>query len=375
MKASQTITIGEERKIFWGIDLLRLLSIVAVVVLHTLGRSGVLLSENIPQYRIAWLIETFAYFAVNAFCIISGFVQYSNQPKRFKISRIISLWVTVVFYGLVITCAFYLFSDIEVGRDNFYVALMPLIRKEYWFFSAYIGMFIFSPLINSVVRKAKNTILYLLIATGLLLATIENVADKLDYPLQVSFFKAGYSFIWFIVMYLVGAVIRKTGKYRNFHNKKTIGFIIASCLLALSWVWKVYIEEVVEKAMSPGGGPARLFIEYTSLTVVLASVLLVYVFSNLQVGEKIQHILRLVTPSVFSVYLLNSQPLVAKHLYDKSHLAFLMDMSGIRLFMAVLGLSLGFAFICIIIDRIRILLFETLRVEQFIRKIDSIIVL
>ena len=368
-------TIAKERKFFWGIDLLRLISIIAVVALHTLGRSGLLLSENSSQYRLAWLLETFAYFAVNVFCIISGFVQYSKHPRRFKLSRVISLWVTVVFYGLAITCAFYLFSGIEVGRNDFYVALMPIIKKEYWFFSAYIGMFIFSPLINALVRRANNKLIYLLIVLGLLLATYENVTEKLGVPINWIIFNRGYRFTWFIVMYLIGAIIRKTESYRFFHNKRVIGIIIAVGLLIFSWAWKVYIEEAVEKAMSPGGGVARIFIEYTSLTVIFASVLLVKVFANVNVGTNLQGFLRFVTPSVFSVYLLNSQPLIANHLYDSTHLAFLQDMNGIKLTVTVLGLCLGFTIASILIDRIRIILFDILKIEKIIKLVDNIIVL
>ena len=66
----------------YGIDLLRIISMLAIVLLHVLGHGGVL--DTIgnrfgTDYAVAWILEFIAYPAVNVFVLISGFVGYRNE--------------------------------------------------------------------------------------------------------------------------------------------------------------------------------------------------------------------------------------------------------------------------------------------------------
>ena len=60
----------------YGIDLLRIISMMIVPMIHLLGQGGVIAS-TVPfsiNYEVAWLFESFLLVAVNCFVLIAGYV-------------------------------------------------------------------------------------------------------------------------------------------------------------------------------------------------------------------------------------------------------------------------------------------------------------
>ncbi len=92
----------------YGIDFLRMISMIMIVMLHTLGHGGILRSVSFlsVHYQIAWLLEVIAFGAVNTYAMISGFV---SVDSHFKISNILILWLQVLFYGILINTVFFFF--------------------------------------------------------------------------------------------------------------------------------------------------------------------------------------------------------------------------------------------------------------------------
>ena len=60
----------------YGIDLLRIVSMIMIPVLHILGQGAILdrSSALSGSYKAAWLLEIVCYCAVNVYGIISGYV-------------------------------------------------------------------------------------------------------------------------------------------------------------------------------------------------------------------------------------------------------------------------------------------------------------
>lgn len=77
----------------YGIDFLRMISMIMIVMLHTLGHGGILRSVSFlsVHYQIAWLLEVIAFGAVNTYAMISGFVSVDCSRSKFlsKIFKII----------------------------------------------------------------------------------------------------------------------------------------------------------------------------------------------------------------------------------------------------------------------------------------------
>ena len=64
----------------YGIDLLRIISMLGVVFLHVLGHGGILSLDLSPvKFSMVWFIEILAYPAVNCFVLISGYIGYKEE--------------------------------------------------------------------------------------------------------------------------------------------------------------------------------------------------------------------------------------------------------------------------------------------------------
>ena len=83
----------------YGVDLLRIVAMFYVIVLHVLGRGGALAASDSgsSQYAVSWLMETWAYCAVDCFALISGFAAYSEKERPTRYANYIMLWLQVVF--------------------------------------------------------------------------------------------------------------------------------------------------------------------------------------------------------------------------------------------------------------------------------------
>ena len=81
----------------YGIDLLKIISMMFIICVHVMGHGGVLTS-NISnlQYMVCWIIDILVYCGVNCFAMISGFVGYKEDAVP-KYSRYIELWIEVFF--------------------------------------------------------------------------------------------------------------------------------------------------------------------------------------------------------------------------------------------------------------------------------------
>lgn len=83
----------------YGIDALRIVAMMLVLVLHLLAATHVLPLDNhdSASYRVGWLLEIASYCGVNCYALITGYVCCDGT---FKYERVVTLWFQVIFlYG------------------------------------------------------------------------------------------------------------------------------------------------------------------------------------------------------------------------------------------------------------------------------------
>ena len=134
-----------------GIDLLKVLAMFMVVVLHVLGQGGVLGATTFPDsaHSMAWLLEIASFGAVNCFAIATGFLMVG---RKIKYRRLVSMWITVQFYNLLFFLLFHLqeIPNITLADvSNFF----PVYSRQFWYFTAYFGLFLFMPFLNFLLEK------------------------------------------------------------------------------------------------------------------------------------------------------------------------------------------------------------------------------
>lgn len=188
-----------------GVDLLRNISMLFVVVLHLLGGGGMLAAAtgDTIKYQQLKLVHIAAMCAVNCYGIISGYV---GIQSKFRPSNIITLWLQVFLYSAGVgLCGHLIRPDLISTRDLLQLCL-PVLNKNYWYFTAYFPLFFAMPLLNRSIEHTPRKVFEITFGMILILLTFGQQTFFVDDVFRTG---SGYSFLWLAVLYCIGGYLRK----------------------------------------------------------------------------------------------------------------------------------------------------------------------
>ena len=339
----------------YGIDLLRLLSMFMVVVLHVLGRGGILKSVTSLTLRgeLFWALEITCYCAVNVFAIISGYV---GLKAKHKASNLINLCLQVVFYAILITgseIAILLITGSEISFKTIILHLFPTLRAM-WYFSAYFCLFFFMPILNSIIENIpKKTLQSRAIFVFLIFCCATQLTTK------VSNLAGGYSVLWLAILYLLGAYM---SKYKTLDRTNLwgdfLGFIVCVTLTIISRIAIGYLY----------APKINLMVSYTSPTIVLSAIFLVSMFSKINMRALSIKAVSFLSPMAFGVYLIHCHPYLFDYMTDAFE--WIANLPPYYALLVVLLVALSIFTACLFIDYIRYLTFKLCKVNKLSNAIE-----
>lgn len=346
-----------------GIDLLRILAMLLATVLHVLKKGGVISAAegSLAAYSVVWLLEAAAYCAVNCYALISGYVGYSDTPKPLRLSRCFELWLQVVFYSLTITTVYRIVGVGAVKVTNFADALLPVTSRQYWYFTAYMGMFFFIPLLNALVRRLDARALASL---ALFLTAAFSFYDGFASfrgkdPLALV---GGHSPLWLAALYVFGAAMKKLRIPERISSKKAL--IAYASAAVFTAAFKVTGDKLLRFI------PGSLFVRDTSPTVLLCAAALLIVFVRLKPGRILTKFAVLFAPAAFGVYLLHVSPLVFEHVIG-NNFSFIGRLPVPLIPLAVLASAGAILAVGLAADKIRICLFRLAGIPKLCEKAET----
>ena len=291
-----------ERKRMANLELLRCVAMMMVVVLHYLGKGGLLAdlageSLNVPELA-AWLLEAFCIVAVNVYMFLSG---YFLSGSSFRLSRLIQLWMQVWLYYVALGLAGALsgvMRETELDLHYLLTLIFPILMGHYWFMTAYVFLYLMLPLAGMAVERMTKR--QLQVTLGLLLLAFCVIKSVL--PLRLEMDGQGYDCLWYLCVFLTAAYVRKFGI--SILDKKWTGAILyaGGCLgvfagtLALR---QVYLRTGSLERM------LTMFLEYNHVLPFLAAVGLFGLFRKVQVKGKAAAAINRIAPYTLGVYLLH----------------------------------------------------------------------
>lgn len=344
-----------QRERNFGIDLLRVIATFMVVLLHVLSQGGILksLGNFTVRGEIMWIVQIACFCAVNVFGLISGYV---GLGTKHKLSNLLSLWVQVFFYsGMSVVLINMLRLD-SLSIKNFVKALFPVISSENWYFSAYFGLFFFMPILDELIEKMEQRDLKMRLFVVVIFFALFETIKSID----VFGIRAGYSVLWLVLMYLIGAYIKKYDPLKKLSSIQcTMGFY--GCVM-LTFLSRLLIELVTWRLTeSPSHGTK--FITYTSPIMVLQAIFVLEFFSKIRVSKGITKFITWLAPMTFGVYIIHTTTVVYRYIL-RDAFVFVADYS----FLGTLGLSvltaIGIYLLCSLLDWIRIFLFKIFKVNK-----------
>lgn len=346
----------------YGIDLLRLLSMFSIVLLHVLGEGGIgqavaPYSKNYYGYlSIRFLNE----FAVDAYGMISGYVMYRSRPK---FSRLMVLWLEVLFYSAGLSVLFILFdrASVPVARAECYRMMLPISSGRYWYMSCYFCLFLLIPVLNAGLEKlSKGEILRTLTGLFVLICVFGSLNISRKDPFGMNY---GFSTAWLCVLYLAGGACRKYGlhtRVRVWQALAGIAVCVVSTVLFKTWMdqnrWRLpYTLD-------------WMLMSNVSVTYTLTAFFMLMLFVRIRPGKTAQKVIALLSPASLGVYLIHVHPLVWSR-FMTGRFAFLAGDPWMLMLLKAVAIAAGIFALCLAIDLCRILLFRLFRVEHLCKSI------
>ncbi len=343
----------------YGIDALKILSMFMVLVLHIFGHGGILDAavDNSINYHVSWLMELGAMCAVDAFALITGYLMVN---RKWKIGRIIELWLQVAFYSIGITLLYALINPSTFSWKFLIKSIFPVSFKLWWYFTAYFALFFIIPFLNKLldVLSGRQTIV-LCVVLVVLFSVVATFVPGDAFGLG-----GGYSFLWLAVLYIIGGAIKKY-KIEEKVKKRWAALGYLGCWI-LVWLSRIVIRFLTTKILGYEFG-SEMFNGYLSPLVLGMAVSLLLFFSNLKFPKTVNGILKFVSPLSFSVYIIHQQQFVVNQFFvDKW--AYLATGNVFALVGTVLLFAIIVFVVCIAIEFIRVQLFKWTRINKGVKK-------
>lgn len=353
----------------YGIDLLRIFAMFMILLLHILGQGGVIdaVSNDPLKFNLAWLLEVGAFCCVNCYALISGYVGYGRD---FKFTNIIMLWLRVIFYTVGITAVFAFIRPetlaAENSGDKFFLiseswdrAIFPVSESMYWYFSAYVFCYFFTPILNKAVQalegKQLKSTLFMIIA---LISIPELYTGHAVFGSE-----SGYSGLWLIVLYILGAYMKKYNSLSFLKPSSALMGYIAS--VSFTWAVKIFIENFI-----PNFKRANILVSYTSPTIIASAIFLFLFFKSLNPPKTVCKIIGFLSPLAFSVYIIHVHPLIWQNLLKDAFIN-LGKLPAPLMIPSVIGAAAAVYLVCSLIDLVRHYLFRLLRLKKLVSHIED----
>lgn len=251
----------------WGLDILRIISMAAVVFIHAAAQFWSLTDVHSSDWMAMNAYDSAVRWAVPVFVMISGALflrpDCSQSIRRLYSKNIVRIVIVILVWGFVYALFYHFPEDISVKSLWAFIKACLLGHFHMWFLFMIIGLYIVTPVLRCVTRDAVATRYFLIVAfiCNSLLPFITgfghfSILDSL-YTRGMISVPLGYSF-YFVL-----------GFWLNQHDfgKCRVGLSLAAIVLGYVMVFGL----TCWASFDAGRGDTR-FYDFFSLPVLLESV-------------------------------------------------------------------------------------------------------
>ncbi len=294
-----------------GVDIAKIVAMVLVVALHINSFGLPYLGDELPGLGYillrSFLDATFG-ACINIFAIASGYVGIMSS---FKLSRIIKLWIQVVFTGLLVLVCIDFFAGINVYSKDYMKACVPIGTRQYWYMTAYFMLCFVAPLVNAGIKALDEKRLRHIILILLCVICGESLVCSAG-ALGV---EGGYSFEWLLVLYVVGAYIRL---YHPIGKSKLV-LLGGVCLCAMIVGWVPPIVNKITMLIGLRTTSLLGFGGYTSPFTALMAICIFELCLKIRIeSEKRKRAISYISSATLGVYLIHVQPVFFRDVFIKA---------------------------------------------------------
>ena len=330
-------------------ELLRIVAMI-MILFHHLACHSSFVFDGLSIGRL-WinLISIGGKIGVSLFILITGY--FMIEKEKLKVSKLVKLWLELLFYDLLIYFIFVIFKLTSFNIKDLIFRFMPITNREWWFASTYFVLILFTPLINVMLdRISKETYKKYLIIGFICFSIIP------------TFINRGFesnNLIWFIYIYSVGAYIRL---YENDFKYRSGECILCSLiLLILTYILKTCLD--ISSINILNAFSLRLY-DLKSFALFAISLFMFIGFKNMNIKDN--DYINIIAKATFGVYLIHDNNFVRPYLWNFINAPKYTNSVFIIIYSILIVIVIYI--ICTIIELLRIKFIE----EKYMKKINNI---
>lgn len=277
-------------------ELFRIVLMLGIIAHHFVVNSGLLgmMSPTLEHGNdvYLWLFGMWGKIGINCFVLITGYFMCSSS---FTWKKFIKLVCEIEFYKILIYLGFILAGRENISGTRLFQLLSPVTDLTTEFISGYLVMFLLVPFMNVLIQNMSKYQHLSLIALSLLFFTIWDQFPSVVIPM-------GYP-IWFCVIYIIGAYLRKYPIQNNlahFFLDSPIGVLIILVIAMGSVIIMLYLRQIGITSW----WPHKWISDSNAPLAVLTSIALFNFFRRLNM--KPNKWINTISASTFGVFLIHT---------------------------------------------------------------------
>lgn len=329
----------------FSIDLLKIISMIMVLGLHTNRYGGFLDVNNPCWYKfLIYFYEHLQIVAVDVFVIISAWFLSTKTEISFK--KIFSMLVAIVFWTVISLIVAYSLG-IPVGIMDLAKSI-PFFGRAYDFMSGYLVMYMFAPYLNKMIKACtKQQLICLGFGVFIIFSLCSPITSS--HYLKIG---GGYSCFWFICLYLITVALKVcTYKVRK------LPLLVTYLLLALIASFAEY-----------KGLPIIGDLSYNNFLVTICAFSIFLFFKEIRLSNKI--LINFVTyfsPLTLGVFLIHDHNLMEYYYTTLSIASYIEDYPYIYIIAFPVFIFIAFVLFALL-EKNRIVLFDKIGFTKRINK-------
>ena len=334
-------------------ELMRIISMVMIIYYHIILHGNILLnSKNIYFTFTNEIIEFLIIVHVNLFMLLTGYFQVDS---KFKLSKVFSLLAQTIFYAIIIMIILSCLGLVSLNKVGIIREVFLLENTgQYWFIKVYLLLYCLSPFINILINSLEQGRYKSLIFTSvLLICVLPYITGNKGF-----FINDGFTLYNAIVMYLIGAYLKKYKIKDSYHfanmpkrKYQTVMLIFYIFLALINYtLYKTSIQLAVSSPIFNEifGNFVSCVFGYENPIIILQSMCFFLFFESLDI--KYNKIINRIAKLIFGVYLIHEnfllQPLLYKMLKIDNGMIysfrFILYVIFIVLFIFIIGILIEF---------------------------------
>ena len=344
-----------------GLDIIRIVSMIFVIMVHVLGvGSAIASAEDTVLKSVLCFLQGVSLCCINLFAMSSGFLHYG---RKLHISGLMRLCLEGLIWILATTAAYAAFKqDMTIFTDNLKDYLLVITKRQYWYLTDYVVLFFLIPFLNAAVEKVDlKPLTFALICILFVTSVITTVFPYVD------FVSRGYSAMWLAIMYLVGAYIKKYDVVHRANALAAVMFFLIFALLEgiysfLSYTMGYDLKDYYYK-----------FTSYNCIFVVGASVALFIALAKINFkSNEIKKLFALLSSASFTVYLVHASPMI----YDNcivGRMSFIGNYDLLKALGALAAVVFAIYFGGTVLGLVQNLIFKILHIPNLLKFLENTI--